>query len=77
MTSIDPWFLAQIEELVNIEKRLENVSLPEISKDDLLYLKKKGFSDKRIARLTHASEKKVREKRHALNLFPVYKRVDT
>ena len=77
MTSIDPWFLAQIEELVRIEKRLETVSLQEIYRDALFYLKKKVFSDKRIARLTHTSEKDVREKRYTLNLHPVYKRVDT
>ena len=77
MTSIDPWFLAQIAELVAIEKNLKEVQFPAIDKETLFYLKKKGFSDKRIARLTGVKEADVRNKRHALGLHPVYKRVDT
>lgn len=77
MTAIDPWFLAQIQELVCIEKRLEKVSIETLEKDALYYLKKKGFSDKRLARLLKTDEKIVRERRHAFGLRPVYKRVDT
>ncbi len=77
MTSIDPWFLAQIAELTDIEKELEKTDFSEIQAEELFYLKKKGFSDKRIARLTKVSETDVRSKRHALGIRPVYKRVDT
>lgn len=77
MTSIDPWFLAQIAELTEIEKELEKTDFSEIQAEELFYLKKKGFSDKRIARLTKVSETDVRSKRHALGIRPVYKRVDT
>ncbi len=68
MTSIDPWFLAQMKELIDIEGRVA---------DDLRYLKKKGFSDKRLAKLMGTKEDAVRSKRHELNIRPVYKRVDT
>lgn len=52
MTSIDPWFLAQMRELIDIEKRVEGVNLADISREDLFFLKQKGFSDKRLAKLT-------------------------
>ena len=77
MTSIDPWFLAQMRELIDIEKRVEGVNLADISREDLFFLKQKGFSDKRIAKLTGCHEDDVRNRRHALNIRPVYKRVDT
>ena len=77
MTSIDPWFLAQMRELIDIEKRVEGLNLADISREDLFFLKQKGFSDKRLAKLTGCHEDDVRNRRHALNIRPVYKRVDT
>ena len=77
MTSIDPWFLAQMRELIDIEKRVEGVNLADISREDLFFLKQKGFSDKRLAKLTGCHEDDVRNRRHALNIRPVYRRVDT
>jgi carbamoyl-phosphate synthase large subunit len=76
-TKVDPWFLAQIEELVAIEKQLATRTLEGLSADELRRLKRKGFSDQRIARLTATHPHAVREKRHALGVRPVYKRVDT
>jgi carbamoyl-phosphate synthase large subunit len=77
LTKIDPWFLAQIEELVKIELDLEKRKLGQIPADELRALKRKGFSDRRIASLTQCTETDVRAKRHANNIRPVYKRVDT
>ena len=77
MTSIDPWFLAQMKELIDIEGRVAETTLDALSADDLRYLKKKGFSDKRLAKLMGTKEDAVRSKRHELNIRPVYKRVDT
>ena len=76
-TRIDPWFLVQVKELVDIENRLKEYSLPELSKEEMLFLKKKGFSDCRIAKLLKVKEDQVRARRHELGIRPVYKRVDT
>ena len=76
-TGIDPWFLANIEDLINEEKQLVSGSLKDLDFNRLRTLKRKGFSDKRIAKLLSLTEKEVREHRYALNLHPVYKRVDT
>jgi carbamoyl-phosphate synthase large subunit len=76
-TKIDPWFLAQIEQLVGIEKSLAVRTLDSLSIDELRFLKRKGFSDRRIAKLTATNQHAVRAKRHALGVRPVYKRVDT
>src|SRR5690349_6907661 len=76
-TAIDPWFLAQIEEIVAAERALVGRSLASLAKDELHYLKAKGFSDRRLARLLDVSEGEVRAGRHALGIRPVYKRVDT
>ena len=76
-TRIDPWFLVQVKELVDIENRLKEYSLPELSKEEMLFLKKKGFSDRRIAKLLKVKEDQVRARRHELGIRPVYKRVDT
>ena len=76
-TKIDPWFLVQIKELVDIEKRLKERSFESLTAEELLFLKKKGFSDRRIARLTRVNEEDVRVKRHVHGIHPVYKRVDT
>jgi carbamoyl-phosphate synthase large subunit len=76
-TNIDPWFLAQIEQLIGIERDLAARTLDSLSADELRYVKRKGFSDKRIAALVKSNQHAVREKRHALAVRPVYKRVDT
>ena len=76
-TRIDPWFLVQVKELVDIENRLKEYGLPELSKEEMLFLKKKGFSDRRIAKLLKVKEDQVRARRHELGIRPVYKRVDT
>ncbi len=76
-TRIDPWFLAQIKEIVDVELRLEQRSLPELSRNDLRALKRMGFADRRIAHLLKVDEGAVRAKRHELGIRPVYKRVDT
>lgn len=77
MTDIDMWFLVQIKELVDIEKRVAQVKLEDLTKEELLFLKKKGFSDKRLANVLGVKEANVRHRRHELNVHPVYKRVDT
>lgn len=77
MTDIDMWFLMQIKELVDIEKRVAQVKLEDLTKEEMLFLKKKGFSDKRLANVLGVKEANVRRRRHELNVHPVYKRVDT
>ena len=77
MTDIDMWFLVQIKELIDIEKRVAQVKLEDITKEEMLFLKKKGFSDKRLASVLGVKEADVRRRRHALDVHPVYKRVDT
>ncbi|WP_341685877.1 carbamoyl-phosphate synthase large subunit [Limnohabitans sp.] len=77
LTKIDLWFLVQIEEIVRIELELEKHSLADLSAEELRTLKKKGFSDRRLAKLLKSTEGEVRARRHALNIRPVYKRVDT
>jgi carbamoyl-phosphate synthase large subunit len=77
LTHIDPWFLVQIKEIVDIELWLETQSLDAIDKATLFKLKQKGFADRRLAKLLKTTDTAVREKRHALNIRPVYKRVDT
>ncbi|WP_077033811.1 carbamoyl-phosphate synthase large subunit [Pelomonas sp. KK5] len=76
-TAIDPWFLAQIEELVKIENSLKGRTLASLSTDELRLLKKKGFSDKRLGKLLETNQFEVRKARVAQNVRPVYKRVDT
>ncbi len=77
LTSIDPWFLNQIEELVLIENALKSKMLGDITKDEMFDLKRKGFSDRRLAKLLHSKEREVRKTRRDLGVRPVYKRVDT
>ncbi|MBL8514658.1 MAG: carbamoyl-phosphate synthase large subunit, partial [Betaproteobacteria bacterium] len=76
-TKIDPWFLAQIKELVDFELELEKKPFDSIDADYLRMLKRKGFSDRRLAYLWKTTDRKVREKRHGFGIRPVYKRVDT
>ena len=77
LTHIDPWFLVQIKEIVDIELWLDNQTLDALDKPLLYKLKQKGFSDRRLAFLLHVSDQQVRERRHAMGIRPVYKRVDT
>ena len=76
-TKIDPWFLAQIKELVDCELAIEKKTLEEIGAEELREIKRKGFSDRRLAHLLKRKEAEVRARRHSFNIRPVYKRVDT
>ncbi|MFN9104121.1 MAG: carbamoyl-phosphate synthase large subunit [Betaproteobacteria bacterium] len=76
-TAIDPWFLAQIEDLVQLERALAGRNVGSLSAAELRFLKGKGFSDKRLGTLLGSHQHAVRERRHALGVRPVYKRVDT
>ena len=74
---IDPWFLAQIEDLIIQEKMLEGKHIADLDKNAMYQLKRAGFSDKRLAKLLDTDQHAVRAYRQALNVRPVYKRVDT
>ncbi len=76
-TRIDPWFLVQIQELVQIESDIAGRALDSFDAAALRQLKRKGFSDRRIATLIGIGETMVRERRQALGVRPVFKRVDT
>ncbi|MGA7813476.1 carbamoyl-phosphate synthase large subunit, partial [Caballeronia sp.] len=76
-TAIDPWFLAQIEQIVQKEKAVIGRTIESLTKDEMLYLKQSGFSDRRLAKLLGSDQTAVRRHRHALKVRPVYKRVDT
>src|SRR5213594_1185303 len=77
LTHIDPWFLAQIKEIVDLEMELDDKRLADIDAHTLRVLKRKGFSDRRLAYLFNASESDVRAARRRFGIRPVYKRVDT
>jgi carbamoyl-phosphate synthase large subunit len=77
LTKIDPWFLVQIKELIDIELALDKCTLSDLDTESLRDLKRKGFSDRRLAYLLDTTEGEVRKLRHSLNIRPVYKRVDT
>jgi carbamoyl-phosphate synthase large subunit len=84
LTKIDPWFLVQIEQIVKIELELEQLPQPAtgsaldaVDAPTLRALKQKGFSDRRLARQFKTTDTAVRNKRIALGVRPVYKRVDT
>ncbi len=77
LTKIDPWFLAQIKQIVDIELALEQKTLADLDYDTLRELKRRGFSDRRLAYLLDTSETEVRKLRHQMGIRPVYKRVDT
>ncbi len=74
---IDPWFLAQVEDLVITEKSLATKTLSTLKEGELYKLKRKGFSDIRIAKLLDTSEIEVRNVRHKQAIRPVYKRIDS
>ena len=77
LTKIDYWFLDQIEEIINLEKKLTKKSLSELNKDNIFSLKEKGFSDSRISKIIDSSENDFRQHRIKLGVKPVYRRVDT
>ncbi|MEO6264918.1 MAG: carbamoyl-phosphate synthase large subunit [Luteimonas sp.] len=77
LSFVDPWFLDQIEELVAIEAEVATTGLDALDARRLRALKRKGFSDARLAQLTGTSESAVRVLRKAFGVRPVYKRVDS
>ena len=77
ISKIDPWFLAQIEDLVRQEGALKGRALADLNRDELFTLKRNGFSDRRLGRLLGTDQHAVRARRWALGVHPVYKRVDT
>lgn len=77
LTNIDRWFLVQIEEIIKIEKDVSKQGISALSSDYLRQLKRKGFSDARLAALVDLEETEIRNLRKSYNLHPVYKRVDT
>ncbi len=77
ITKIDPWFLIQIEDLIKEEEMLKAEGIESLNADRMLSLKRKGFSDRRIADLLQADENSIRAKRHELGVRPVFKRVDS
>ncbi len=77
LCKIDPWFLVQIEDLIKQEQALSGKHIPDLDKAGLLRLKRSGFSDRRLADLLETDQHAVRAYRQALQVRPVYKRVDT
>ena len=77
LSKIDRWFLVQIADLLQREAALVGRVLDSMSADELRQLKRRGFSDRRLAKLLGSDAAAVRTRRHALNIRPVYKRVDT
>jgi carbamoyl-phosphate synthase large subunit len=77
LTNIDPWFIAQLAELVQEETQVHEHGLGALTAERLRVLKRKGFSDSRLARLLDMPEKAIRDKRHELGVVPAFKRVDT
>jgi len=77
LTGIDPWFLFQLQELIDTENLLQDTSLEDISFETMLNLKQRGFADDRIAFLTGSNDQQVRASRQQLGIYPSFKRVDT
>ncbi|MGM8900118.1 carbamoyl phosphate synthase preATP-grasp domain-containing protein, partial [Psychrobacter sp. 1Y4] len=76
-TKIDPWFLVQIEDIVKTEATVKSLGFGGLNEKNLRSFKRKGLSDLRLAKLLGISQKQLRKKRWDLNVYPVYKRVDT
>ena len=76
LSGIDPWFLEQIKEIIEAENQIKKGGIPK-EFNEFNRLKSIGFSDKKIAQLSKTNEKIIRSRRIALNVFPVYKKVDT
>jgi carbamoyl-phosphate synthase large subunit len=77
LSGIDPWFLAQVQELVALEAEVKAAGAAGLDAVRLRLLKRKGFSDKRLARLVGSDEASIRRLRHDHGIRPVFKRVDT
>ncbi|KEY91138.1 carbamoyl-phosphate synthase large chain [Candidatus Photodesmus blepharus] len=77
LTQIDPWFLAQIEDIVYLEKRIKVIGFSGLNKQVLTKMKRRGFSDARLSTILDVSENQVRYLRNQYGIHPVYKRVDT
>ena len=77
ISKIDPWFLAQIKDIIACENALKGKHIADLDKDALFQLKRRGFSDRRLAKLLETDQHAVRAYRQALSIRPVYKRVDT
>ena len=77
LSRVDPWFLSQLKEVMEIQKGIEGRKLNEISEDQLREFKEVALSDRRLAYLTETTEDEVRAYRKKLDVIPVYKRVDT
>ena len=77
LSKIDPWFLDQLQQVMEIQRNIEGLKLEEISPDVLREFKEVALSDRRLAYLTGVSEDEVRSFRKELGIIPVYKRVDT
>ena len=76
-SKIDTWFLTQIKDLIDREQAIKGQRLGDLDHDAMLQLKRRGFSDRRLATLLDTDQHVVRAYRHGLNIRPVYKRVDT
>lgn len=76
-TAIDPWFLDQIETILQLEQTIQNTDLIDITKNDLLFWKQQGFADARLALLLKQSESIIRELRIQHNIMPKFKRIDS
>ncbi|QSR33891.1 carbamoyl phosphate synthase large subunit [Marinobacterium iners] len=77
LSGVDPWFLVQIEDIIKDEQRVSETALSDLDKGQIFRLKRKGFSDARLAQLLGVSEKSFRKQRQSLGVRPVFKRVDT
>ena len=77
LSRIDPWFLSQLQQVMDIQRDIEGKKLDQISAEELREFKEVALSDRRLAYLTERSEDEVRARRKSLGIVPVYKRVDT
>ena len=77
LSKIDPWFLSQVEDIVLSEKSIEGKEIEDIQPKTIRELKQKGFSDKRLSEILNCTEDAFRKKRLALDIKPVFKRVDS
>lgn len=77
ISKIDHWFLAQIKDIIERETALSGRNITDLDRDALFQLKRRGFSDRRLAKLLATDQHTVRAYRQNMNIRPVYKRVDT
>ena len=76
-TNVDRWYLVQLEELIKLENQVAEQGVSALTEDFTRALKRKGFSDARLAELTNVAESDIRDIRRGFGITPVYKRVDT